>query len=140
MFLIPAFISSAQKRPNILIIVSDDHAYQAISAYGNKEIQTPSIDRIAKEGAIFQRAYVTNSICGPSRAVILTGKYSHKNGFKDNEHSSFDGSQNTFIRELTKSGGLKEILLNKYLPLQPQSSSLCFRPGRLTCLSLGTGR
>jgi arylsulfatase A-like enzyme len=120
LFLIPAFISSAQKRPNILIIVSDDHAYQAISAYGNKEIQTPSIDRIAKEGAIFQRAYVTNSICGPSRAVILTGKYSHKNGFKDNEHSSFDGSQNTFIRELTKSGYQTAWIGKWHLETKPQ--------------------
>ncbi|MBS1920857.1 MAG: sulfatase [Bacteroidetes bacterium] len=96
--------TSAQRRPNILIIISDDHAYQAISAYGNKIIATPNIDRIAKEGAIFKRAYVTNSLCGPSRATIITGKYSNKNGFTDNEHSSFDGSQNTFIKELTKSG------------------------------------
>jgi len=103
-FLVATIVCAAQKRPNILIIVSDDHAYQAISAYGNKTVQTPSIDRIANEGVLFKKAYVTNSICGPSRAVILTGKYSHKNGFKDNEHSSFDGSQNTFIKELTKSG------------------------------------
>ena len=95
---------SKSQRPNIVLIVSDDHAYQAISAYGNQQIRTPNIDRIAKEGVLFNKAYVTNSICGPSRAVILTGKYSHKNGFKDNEHSSFDGSQNTFIKELTKAG------------------------------------
>lgn len=94
----------AQQRPNIVIIVSDDHAFQAISAYGSQFAHTPNIDRIAKEGVLFKRAYVTNSICGPSRAVILTGKYSHKNGFKDNEHSSFDGSQNTFIKELSKAG------------------------------------
>ncbi|MFN8252790.1 MAG: sulfatase [Ferruginibacter sp.] len=92
------------QRPNIVLIVSDDHAYQTISAYGSKLTHTPNIDRIAKEGAIFNKAYVTNSICGPSRAVILTGKYSHKNGFKDNDNSRFDGSQNTFIKELTKSG------------------------------------
>jgi hypothetical protein len=61
-------------------------------------MQTPNIDRIAKEGIRFDKAYVTNSICGPSRAVILTGKYSHKNGFKDNANSSFDGTQNTFIK------------------------------------------
>jgi len=97
----PAF---AQKNPNILIIVSDDHAVQAIGAYGNKLAHTPAIDRIASEGAVFQNAYVTNSICGPSRAVILTGKYSHKNGFTDNEHSRFDGSQNTFIKELSRHG------------------------------------
>lgn len=76
-------------RPNIVIIISDDHAYQAISAYGSSMMHTPNIDRIANEGALFNRAYVTNSICGPSRATILTGKYSNKNGFKDNEHSSF---------------------------------------------------
>jgi arylsulfatase A-like enzyme len=96
--------SIAQKKPNIIIIVSDDHAYQAISAYGSKLTKTPGIDRIAKEGVIFKKAYVTNSICGPSRAVILTGKYSHKNGFKDNVTTRFDSSQNTFIKELTKSG------------------------------------
>ncbi|HTE28341.1 sulfatase family protein [Flavitalea sp.] len=97
-------VVSAQNRPNVILIVSDDHAYQAISAYGSKLAQTPGIDRIAKEGVIFKRAYVTNSICGPSRAVILTGKYSHKNGFKDNVTTRFDSSQNTFIKELTRSG------------------------------------
>ncbi len=104
LFLLMAMDTHAQQRPNILIILSDDHAYQAISAYGNKFVKTPSIDRLANEGAIFEKSYVTNSICGPSRAVIITGKYSNKNGFKDNENSSFDGSQNTFIKELTKSG------------------------------------
>ncbi|MGN7205578.1 sulfatase family protein [Pedobacter sp. SAFR-022] len=94
----------AEKRPNIVIIVSDDHAYQAISAYGAGLMQTPNIDRIAKSGARFDKAYVTNSICGPSRAVILTGKYSHKNGFKDNESSVFDGSQDSFIKQLGKNG------------------------------------
>lgn len=120
LFIIAPITSSAQKRPNILIIVSDDHAYQAISAYGNKEIQTPSIDRIAKEGAIFQSAYVTNSLCGPSRAVLITGKYSNKNGFKDNEHSSFDGSQNTFIKELTKSGYQTAWIGKWHLETKPQ--------------------
>jgi arylsulfatase A-like enzyme len=93
-----------QKQPNIVLIISDDHAYQTISAYGSKLMNTPNIDRIANEGARFDKAYVTNSICGPSRAVILTGKYSHKNGFKDNENSRFDGSQNSFIKELGKNG------------------------------------
>ena len=96
--------SSAEKRPNIIIIVSDDHAYQAISAYGGGLMKTPNIDRIAKAGARFDKAYVTNSICGPSRAVILTGKYSHKNGFRDNESSIFDGSQDSFIKQLGKNG------------------------------------
>ncbi|HMR91588.1 MAG TPA: sulfatase [Chitinophagaceae bacterium] len=97
-------VLAAQSGPNIVLIISDDHAYQAISAYGGRLMQTPGIDRIAAEGVRFDKAYVTNSICGPSRAVMLTGKYSHKNGFKDNETSRFDASQNSFIKELTKSG------------------------------------
>lgn len=97
-------ISSQSPKPNIVIIISDDHAFQAISAYGNKLIQTPNIDRIANEGARFDRAYVTNSICGPSRAVILTGKYSHKNGFKDNVTSTFDHNQDNFAKHLQSAG------------------------------------
>ncbi|PKV62942.1 sulfatase family protein [Pontibacter ramchanderi] len=108
------------KRPNIVIIVSDDHAYQAISAYGGNLMQTPSIDRIAREGAIMNKAYVTNSICGPSRAVILTGKYSHKNGFKDNENSSFDGSQNTFVKELGHNGYQTAWVGKWHLETEPQ--------------------
>jgi arylsulfatase A-like enzyme len=72
-------------RPNVIFILSDDHAYQAIGAYGSRLAQTPNIDRIAREGALFTRAMVTNSICGPSRASLLTGKYSHKNGYTLNE-------------------------------------------------------
>ena len=74
----------AQDRPNILFIFSDDHAYQAVSAYDGSLNQTPHIDRLAEEGMLFQRCYVTNSICGPQRASIQTGKYSHKNGFLRN--------------------------------------------------------
>lgn len=113
----------SQKRPNIVIIVSDDHSFQTISAYGSKLMQTHNIDRIAKEGVIFNKAYVTNSICGPSRAVILTGKYSHKNGFKDNVHSSFDGSQNTFIKELGKVGYQTAWIGKWHLETQPQGFS-----------------
>lgn len=98
------FGQGTKKQPNIVIIISDDHAFQAIGAYGNKLMPTPNIDRIAKEGVLFNKGYVTNSICGPSRAVILTGKYSHKNGFKDNENSRFDGSQDSFVKQLKKSG------------------------------------
>lgn len=76
-----------EKPPNIVIIVSDDHTRQAISAYGSTIAQTPNIDRIAEEGVLFTNAYVTNSICGPSRAVLLTGKYSHKNGFRRDRKS-----------------------------------------------------
>lgn len=119
-FVFAQLLSSAQQRPNIILIVSDDHAYQAISAYGSKLTQTPNIDRIANEGVIFKKAYVTNSICGPSRATIITGKYSHKNGFKDNEHSSFNGSQNTFIKELTKSGYQTAWIGKWHLETEPQ--------------------
>ncbi len=103
-FLLFPLFSFAQKKTNIVIIISDDHAYQAVSAYGRKLAHTPNIDRIAKEGVRFDRAYVTNSICGPSRAVLLTGKYSHKNGFRDHNGPGFDGAQPTFIKELGKAG------------------------------------
>ena len=112
-FVFCSLIVNAQQKPNILIIVSDDHAYQAIGAYGSKLMPTPNIDRIAKEGVLFKKAYVTNSICGPSRAVILTGKYSHKNGFYDNGNLQFDGSQNTFIKEL-RLGGYQTAWIGKW--------------------------
>lgn len=102
--LLQAAFSFAQQKPNIVIILSDDHAFQAISAYGSKLAHTPNIDRIAQQGVIFNRGYVTNSICGPSRAVILTGKYSHKNGFKDNDNSRFEGSQDSFAKQLQQNG------------------------------------
>jgi len=105
--LVGGLLSAAPaKQPNIVFIFSDDHAYQAISAYGDarKLIQTPNIDRIANEGMRFDRALVTNSICGPSRAVILTGKYSHLNGFYNNSNSVFNGEQLTFPKLLQKSG------------------------------------
>ena len=90
-------------RPNIIFIMSDDHAYQAISAYSDKLIQTPNIDRIAKGGMLFTNASVTNSICAPSRAVILTGKHSHINGKIDNL-SDFDNTNVTFPMLLQKAG------------------------------------
>jgi arylsulfatase A-like enzyme len=98
---------SAADRPNIVFVFSDDHATQAISAYGGPLAEiapTPNLDRIAAEGMLFQRCMVTNSICGPSRATILTGKYSHKNGFFQNEKTRFDGSQQTFPKLLQKAG------------------------------------
>ena len=96
--------SNAQQKPNIIIFISDDHAYQTIGAYGSKYGKTPNIDRIANEGAVFENMYVNNSICGPARATLLTGKYSHKNGFKDNETSNFDFNQNLFVKDLQQSG------------------------------------
>uniref|UniRef100_UPI004047C445 sulfatase family protein n=1 Tax=Mariniflexile sp. TaxID=1979402 RepID=UPI004047C445 len=95
--------AEAQKRPNIIFIMSDDHAYQAISAYGHGLNNTPNIDRIAKEGAIFNKGFVTNSICAPSRAVMLTGKHSFVNGKVDNI-SPFNWDQDNFAKSLQKSG------------------------------------
>lgn len=93
----------AAGRPNILFIFSDDHAAQAIGAYGSKVARTPSLDRLATQGIRFENCLCTNSICGPSRAVVITGKYSHLNGFRDNA-SKFDGSQQTFPKLLQKAG------------------------------------
>jgi len=92
-----------QIRPNILFIMSDDHAFQAISAYGTGLNQTPNIDRLATEGAIFTRACVTNSICAPSRAVLLTGKHSFMNGKVDNR-MPFDWDQPNFPKLLQANG------------------------------------
>ena len=95
--------TNQDKRPNILFIMSDDHAYQAVSAYSDKLINTPNIDRIADEGILFTNACVTNSICAPSRATILTGKFSHLNGKIDN-HAKFDTTQVTFPQLFKKAG------------------------------------
>ena len=100
-------VANAQSRPNIVFVFSDDHATQAISSYGGHLAEvapTPNIDRIGKEGMRFTRCMVTNSICGPSRATILTGKYSHLNGFYKNEATKFEGSQQTFPKLLQKVG------------------------------------
>ena len=90
-------------RPNIVFIMSDDHAYQAISAYGHGLNATPNIDRIANEGAIFNRGFVANSICAPSRATMLTGKHSHINGKVDNIHP-FNWDQDNFAKSLQNAG------------------------------------
>src|SRR5688572_33063840 len=109
----PAFAARGEAaRPNVVFIMSDDHAYQAVSAYGSNRNETPNIDRIAKDGVRFDRCYVTNSLCGPSRACILTGMYGHKNGFIDN-HSTFDGSQVT-LPKLLKSAGYQTAIIGKW--------------------------
>jgi len=94
------------EKPNIVFIFTDDHASQAISAYGGMLAEiapTPNIDRIANEGIRFDKCYVTNSICAPSRASILTGKHSHLNGVTTNGNK-FDGSQQTFPKLLQQNG------------------------------------
>ncbi len=101
------YVASA-KRPNIVFMFSDDHACNAISAYPgglfDKIAPTPNIDRIATEGMLFENSFCANSICGPSRANILTGKHSHLNGFLDNNSSYFDGKQQTFPQLLRDTG------------------------------------
>lgn len=95
-------VAADAQRPNIVFIFADDLTCQAISCYGDnrKLLETPNMDRIAREGMRFNRCLVTNSICGPCRATILTGKYSHLNGFYNNSNSRLDCSQQTFPKLL----------------------------------------
>jgi len=120
--LIASLASAAPKGPpNIVFIFCDDLASQAISAYGDKRklLETPAMDRIAKEGIRFDRCLVTNSICGPMRAVIQTGKYSHLNGFYNNSNSRFDSSQQTFPKLLQKGGYTNAIIGKWHLMTDP---------------------
>jgi len=106
---------NAAARPNILFIFTDDHALKALSAYGGplaKIAPTPHLDRIAREGMLFEHCLVTNSICGPSRAVVLTGKYSHLNGQRTNK-GSFDGSQQT-VSKLLQTAGYQTAIVGKW--------------------------
>ncbi len=103
----------AQQRPNIVFIMSDDHAYQAISSYGYGLNHTPHIDQLAKKGILFRNAFVTNSLCAPSRAAILTGKYSNLNGIRGNGEEQFDGSQLTFPK-LLQHAGYQTALIGKW--------------------------
>jgi arylsulfatase A-like enzyme len=106
-------------RPNILFIMSDDHAQRAISAYTDELIETPNLDRIADGGMLFRNSFVTNSICAPSRAAILTGKYSHLNGKIDNL-SSFNPDQWTFAEALQQAGYRTALIGKHHLQTQPR--------------------
>ena len=110
---------AADDRPNIVFIFTDDHCEQALSAYDPSRISTPNLDRIAKAGMRFTRCYVTNAICGPSRAVIQTGKYSHVNGFVNNGNT-FDGDQQTFPKLLQSAGYQTAVIGKWHLKSTPQ--------------------
>lgn len=105
-----------EARPNVLFILSDDHAVQAISAYGHpvsRLAPTPNIDKLARQGALFTANYCGNSICGPSRAAILTGKHSHVNGFMRNSAQGFDGEQQT-LPKLFRQNGYQTAIIGKW--------------------------
>ena len=91
-------------RPNIIYIMTDDHTAQMMSCYDTRYIETPNLDRIARDGVRFTNSFVTNSLSGPSRACMITGKFSHKNGFTDNTTCRFDSSQQTMPKLLRQAG------------------------------------
>lgn len=123
----------ADKRPNILFIFTDDHAPHAIGAYNGwlKSVNpTPNLDKLAKQGMVFENSFCTNSICGPSRAVIQTGKHSHKNGFMNNGNT-FDWNQQTFPKLLQKVGYQTAIYGKSHLKGAPQGyDSWAVLPGQ----------
>ncbi len=106
-------------RPNIVFIFTDDHCQQALSAYDATRMATPNMDRIAQGGMLFNRCYVTNGICGPSRAVIQTGKHSHLNGFVRNGNT-FNGDQQTFPKLLNAAGYQTAVIGKWHLKSTPQ--------------------
>ena len=106
-------VNEEEKPLNIIYIMCDDHSYQTVSAYDNRFLQTPNIDRIGAEGVRFTNSFVANSLSGPSRACLLTGKHSHKNGFTNNEHGIFDGSQQT-VQQLLRDAGYTTAMGGKW--------------------------
>lgn len=112
--LVAATAAAAQTtRPNIVYIMTDDHTAQAMSCYGESLIPTPQLDALASDGVRFSNSFVANSLSGPSRACMITGKHSHKNGFTNNEHGIFDGSQQT-MPKLMQAAGYQTALVGKW--------------------------
>ena len=115
-----------QRRPNIVFIMSDDHAYQAVSAYGGevgRMAPTPNIDRIAANGALFANSYVTNSLCGPSRATMLTGQFSHLHGFTKNGQR-YDNAKWNWVRELGAAGYNTALFGKWHLNYSPEGAGI----------------
>lgn len=100
-------------RPNIVYIMTDDHTAQMMSCYDNRYVETPNLDRIANDGVRFSNSFVANSLSGPSRACMITGKHSHKNGFTNNEHGIFDGTQQT-MPKLLQGAGYQTAIVGKW--------------------------
>lgn len=106
-------VIAAAQRYNVVYIMTDDHTAQMMSCYDRTNVETPNLDRIANDGVRFTRSYVANSLSGPSRACMLTGKHSHKNGFTNNEHGIFDGSQQT-MPKLMREAGYQTAIIGKW--------------------------
>ena len=107
-----ASAADVDARPNIVFIMTDDHAAHAMSCYGSRINKTPHLDRLATEGMRFTNVFCTNGICAPSRACILTGKYSHANGVRDNR-DLFNGLQPTFP-DLLRRAGYQTAMIGKF--------------------------
>ncbi len=116
--LLPAGLA-AQQRYNVVYIMTDDHTAQMMSCYDNRYVETPNLDRIARDGVKFTHSYVANSLSGPSRACMITGKHSHKNGFTNNEHGIFDGSQQTMPKLMQKAGYQTALIGKWHLVSEP---------------------
>ena len=116
--LLPAALA-AQQQYNVVYIMTDDHTAQMMSCYDNRYVETPNLDRIARDGVKFTRSYVANSLSGPSRACMITGKHSHKNGFTNNEHGVFDGSQQTMPKLMQKAGYQTALIGKWHLVSEP---------------------
>jgi arylsulfatase A-like enzyme len=108
-----ALSAAAQEKYNVVYIMTDDHTAQMMSCYDNRNVNTPNLDRIANDGVKFVNSFVANSLSGPSRACMLTGKHSHANGFTSNVYDVFDGSQQT-MPKLLQAGGYQTAIIGKW--------------------------
>jgi len=133
LLLLPLTVLAEKKRPNIVFFFTDDHAPHAIGAYNGwlKSVNpTPEIDKLAADGMLFENSFCTNSICGPSRAVIMSGKHSHKNGFMNNGNS-FDWNQQIFPKILRAAGYHTALYGKSHLKGKPQGfDSWAVLPGQ----------